>query len=71
MTSHRRRTRLSYGTRVRPIRSSISLKLPIRMFDHIQRAAADCGVSGEILIKIWVADKILARQKKLGAIASR
>jgi hypothetical protein len=43
--------------------AEITVSLPRRFANQIQRIAGDCGVSREDLIKIWLTEKILNREK--------
>jgi hypothetical protein len=44
-------------------RVDITLGLPVWMVDRIRLVANDCAIPCEDVIKIWVAEKILSREK--------
>jgi hypothetical protein len=44
-------------------RADITIRLPIWLLDHIRGAANDCGVPHEDIIKIWLTEKVLDREK--------
>ncbi len=46
-------------------RANITLHLPGWMLNRIRSVANDCDVPCETVIKVWVAEKILSREKAL------
>jgi hypothetical protein len=44
-------------------RADVTLRLPVWMLDRIRSVAADCGIPCENVIKVWVAEKVLSREK--------
>jgi predicted DNA binding CopG/RHH family protein len=41
----------------------VTIRLPRHVLDHIQATAAACGIPAEHVIKAWIAEKILDREK--------
>jgi len=58
-----KRKNLSQRQRVRIRRGDITLHLPVWMINRIRSVANDCSVPCEDVIKIWVAEKVLDREK--------
>jgi hypothetical protein len=47
----------------RPQHADITLHIPNWMLNRIRRVANDCGIPCEEVIKVWVAEKVLSREK--------